>query len=287
MKTTCRYALVTPAYNEETHIARLIRCVASQTIAPVKYIIVSDGSTDKTDAIVEQHAREFHFIELFRFNKKERPGFGSKALAFNAGWDRLRALELDFIANLDADISFESGYVESLIGEFQKDMDLGLAGGHVQDLHGSRFVPQRMSEGSVAGPTQFFRRQCLSDIGGYLPLQWGGIDAAAEIMARMKGWKTRTIWNCKAFAHRPVRTGRKTVLGVRFNKGIINNALGYHPLFQLLSCLWRITEYPFGAGSACVMAGYIWASLQTARSQVPAEFVSYLRKEQLHRLGLS
>jgi len=198
----------------------------------------------------------------------------------------LQALEFDFVANLDADISFEPRYFESLIEEFQKDLNLGLAGGHVHDLLYGRFVPQRMSEDSVAGPTQFFRRQCLADIGGYLPLRWGGIDAAAEIMARMKGWKTRTLWNYRVFAHRPVRTGRKSVFGVRFNKGIMNYALGYHPLFQALSCLWRVTEHPFVAGSACAMAGYIWAALQASETEVPQEFVDFLRNEQMHRLRL-
>jgi glycosyltransferase involved in cell wall biosynthesis len=278
--------LITPARNEEVHIGRLIQCVAAQTITPVKYIIVSDGSTDRTDQIVEQHKRELGFIELLRRENSERLGFGSKALAFNAGWERVRPLKFDFVANLDADISFEPHYFESLIERFEKDRDLGLAGGHVQDLRGGRFVPQKISEESVAGPTQFFRRQCLTDVGGYLPLRCGGIDAAAEIMARMKGWKTRTIWDCKVLAHRPVRTGRKSAFGMRFNRGMMNSALGYHPLFQVLSCLWRIMDHPFLIGSACVMAGYIWEALHARESQVPQEFVDFLRNEQLHRLGL-
>lgn len=123
------YVLITPARNEEAHIGRLIQCVAAQTLAPVKYVIVSDGSTDRTDEIVEQHARELGFVELLRLEKNERPGFGSKALAFNAGWERLWAQDFDFIANLDADISFEPCYFESLLEEFQKDPDLGLTGG--------------------------------------------------------------------------------------------------------------------------------------------------------------
>ncbi|MGZ4954854.1 MAG: glycosyltransferase [Methylobacter sp.] len=280
------YALITPAYNEEANIRRLIQCVAAQTLTPVKYVIVSDGSTDGTDEIVEQYARELGFVELLRLEKNGRVNFGSKALAFNAGWERLRALEFDFVANLDADISFEPRYFESLIQEFQQDLDLGLAGGHVHDVFGEQFIPQRMSEDSVAGPTQFFRRRCLEEIGGYLPLRWGGIDAAAEIMARMQGWKTRTIWNCRVLAHRPVRTGRKSVFGVRFNKGTMNYALGYHPLFNALSCLWRVTDHPFAVGSMCVMAGYIWAALRGCERQVPQEFVDFLRNEQLRRLGL-
>jgi poly-beta-1,6-N-acetyl-D-glucosamine synthase len=280
------YALITPVRNEEAHIARLIQCVAEQTLAPVKYVIVSNGSTDRTDEIVEQQARELGFVELLRHEKNERLGFGAKALAFNSGWERLRVLEFDFVANLDADISFEPRYIESLIEEFHKDMDLGLAGGHVHESLYGRFIPQRISEDSVAGPTQFFRRQCLEDIGGYLPMRWGGIDAAAEIMARMKGWKTRTIWNCRVLAHRPVRTGSKNVFGVRFNKGIMNYSLGYHPLFQALSCLWRVPDYPYAAGSACAMAGYFWAALRGRESPVSREFVDFLRNEQMRRLGL-
>jgi len=281
------YALITPARNEEAHIGRLIDAIAAQTLPPVKYCIVSDGSTDRTDEIVKRRSRELGFLELLRHRRDERTDFGSKALAFNAGWAQLRGLEFDFVGNIDADVSFESGYFESLIKEFEKDVKLGLAGGLVYSPSGDgRFIAQRIHKSSVAGATQFFRRRCFEEIGGYLPLRWGGIDSAAEIMARMKDWRTETIFRFKVLTHRPVSTGRKSVFGVRFNMGVMNHALGYHPLFQAASSIMRLTDHPIVAGSVCVMAGYVWAALQSHERQVTDEFVAFLRNEQLRRLGL-
>ncbi len=52
------YALVTPARNEEGFIEELIRCVVGQTHLPEKWVIVSDGSTDRTDEIVASLCQE-------------------------------------------------------------------------------------------------------------------------------------------------------------------------------------------------------------------------------------
>jgi glycosyltransferase involved in cell wall biosynthesis len=281
------YALITPAYNEEEHIERLIDAVTAQTLRPVKYIIVSDGSTDRTEEIVKWHARELSFLELLRRERNKNATFGSKALAFNAGWERLRKLEFNFVGNIDADISFEPDYFESLIGEFEQDKKLGLAGGLVHyPASNGRFIPQRISKISVAGATQFFRRQCFEEIGGYFPLSSGGIDSAAEIMARMKEWKTETIFRLKVLTHRAVITGHGSVNAARFNMGVMNYALGYHPLFQIASCLMRVTDHPILTGSVFVLAGYVWAMLKRYTRQVPEEFVKFLRDEQLRRMGL-
>ena len=47
------YVLITPARNEEAFIEKTIQSVVSQTILPAKWVIVSDGSTDRTDEIVK------------------------------------------------------------------------------------------------------------------------------------------------------------------------------------------------------------------------------------------
>ncbi|MCK4830926.1 glycosyltransferase family 2 protein, partial [bacterium] len=49
------YVLITPARNEEDYIEKTIQSVISQTILPAKWVIVSDGSTDLTDEIVEKY----------------------------------------------------------------------------------------------------------------------------------------------------------------------------------------------------------------------------------------
>src|SRR5437899_11853079 len=61
-----RYALITPAKNEVLFIEKTIRSVVAQTSLPVRWIIVSDGSTDGTDDIVKGYAGRFKWIELLR-----------------------------------------------------------------------------------------------------------------------------------------------------------------------------------------------------------------------------
>jgi len=284
--TTCCYVLVTPARNEEAQIESVLQAVTAQTVLPRRYVIVSDGSTDRTDEIVEEYARRHDFIELVRFEKGKRGSFGSKALAFSAGYARLKTLDYDFVGNLDADISFDPNYFETILEEFKKDAQLGLAGGWVYVPVKGEYRPQMISDNSVAGAVQLFRRECFAAIGGYLPLKRGGIDTAAEITARMRGWKVRTIRSCKVLTHRPVRTGRGGVLATRFNKGVMNYEFGYHPLFQLAVSVRSIFSYPVFMGTFWMLGGYTWAMLKRHPRQVSDEFVAFLREEQLRRLCL-
>ena len=43
-----KYVLITPARNEDEYIGKTIEAVIAQTIKPEKWVIISDGSTDKT-----------------------------------------------------------------------------------------------------------------------------------------------------------------------------------------------------------------------------------------------
>src|SRR3954453_7183268 len=99
------YVLVTAARNEEDLIEATVKSVAGQTILPKKWIIISDGSTDRTDSIVSALAREFPFLELIRNEARDSRNFGAKARAFRLGYDRLGEISHDFIGNLDADVT--------------------------------------------------------------------------------------------------------------------------------------------------------------------------------------
>jgi biofilm PGA synthesis N-glycosyltransferase PgaC len=60
------YVLVTPARNEAQFIESTIQSVVAQTMRPLKWVIVSDGSTDGTDEIVSRYAVAHEWIELLR-----------------------------------------------------------------------------------------------------------------------------------------------------------------------------------------------------------------------------
>jgi biofilm PGA synthesis N-glycosyltransferase PgaC len=282
-----KYVLITPAKNEAAYIGRTIYAVRSQTILPQKWVIVSDGSTDETDEIASSYARKHSFIQLLRAGEKGQKDFGSKVRAFWAGCGELRGAEYDFIGNLDADVTFDVRYFESILEKFQSNPKLGIGGGLILELLGDKFVIPRTSLNSVGGPIQLFRRECYEAIGGFVPMRLGGVDAAVEIKARMLGWDVQTFPEIQVHHHRRVSTGAKTAFGTKFKSGMTNYILGYHALFQIGSSLSRVMEPPYLAGSACSLAGFGWACLRGYKHALPNDVVSFLRAEQMARIRTS
>lgn len=279
------YALVTPARNEEAHIQRTIEAVVSQTILPRKWVIVSDGSIDGTDDIVNSYATKCAFIQLLRVGAGKRRDFASKVRAFEAGYDQLGDVPYEFIGNLDADVTFAPTYYEQILQKFSTNPQLGVAGGIISELIGDTLVTQHVSTGySVSGAVQLFRRDCYQAIGGYVAIKGGGIDTAAEIMARMKSWEVQTFPEVQVRHHRRMDTGGATVLHTKFRRGISNYILGYHPLFQMAASLSRLFEEPFLIGSACTLFGYGWSCLRNYKRVMPEDAVRFLRAEQLARI---
>jgi len=224
------YVLVTPARNEEKSIERTINSVVAQTIRPTKWVIVSDGSTDRTDLIVRNCTLKHKWIELLRMPEGSERNFAAKVHCFNAGHERMRDVSYDIIGNLDADISFDADYFEFLLSKFQADSDLGVAGTpFVEDGFGGYDFRFTNIE-HVSGACQLFRRTCFEDIGGYIPIKGGGIDWVAVTTARMKGWKTRTFTEKVCYHHRKIGTGSNGRFLVDFKQGEKDYCLGAHLL---------------------------------------------------------
>src|SRR5690606_29995781 len=189
---TLEYVLITPAHNEEAYIELTIQSVIAQTILPKRWIIVSDGSTDATEEIVERYLPGRPWMELVRLPPRTERHFAAKVNAFNAGYERVRGLEFDVIGNLDGDVSFGPDYFEYLLEKFASDSKLGVAGTHYVEGEFHSFRDSYINVHHVNGQCQLFRRECFEDIGGYVPIRGGGIDWVAVTTARMKGWTTRS-----------------------------------------------------------------------------------------------
>ncbi len=187
------YVLISPARNEANFIELTIKSVVAQTVRPLKWIIVSDGSTDGTDEIVRQYANEHSWIELVRMPERRERHFAGKVHAFNAGYTRVKDLAFEVIGNLDADVSFDDkDYFLFLMNKFAEDPRLGVGGTPYQQEN-STYDYRFVNIEDVSGACQLFRRECFEEIGGYLPLKGGGVDHVAFLTARMKGWQTRTF----------------------------------------------------------------------------------------------
>jgi biofilm PGA synthesis N-glycosyltransferase PgaC len=109
------YVLVTAAYNEDKFIEGTIVSVISQEIRPLKWIIVSDCSTDDTDTIVMNYATRCNFIHLHQMTEDHPRNFAAQANAINAGMTLLQNERFSFIGNLDADITLEPSYFRLLL----------------------------------------------------------------------------------------------------------------------------------------------------------------------------
>jgi GT2 family glycosyltransferase len=279
-----RYVIITPAHNEGAFIEKTITSVISQTSRPVKWVIVNDASTDDTRKIVERYTKEQDFIQLMNVQRSTGRHFANKVRAFNQGLAQMRGLDFDYIGNLDADISLEPTYFERILGEFVKDAKLGIAGGMIHSRIDNIYVSQEVALDSVAGAVQLFRRDCFEQVGGYMLLPYGGIDTAAEVTARMKGWRVRTFPECRVLEHR--RTGSATArpLASRVKEGRRMQSLGYGVLFFLLRCVYRVKEQPLLLGSCAALWGYLTAKLGGEPVILPPEVVCYLRAE--HRTKL-
>src|SRR3984893_19134709 len=119
------YVLITPARDEAKFIEETIKSVVAQTVLPLKWVIVSDGSTDGTDDIVKRYVTEHPWIELLRMPERQERNFAGKVMAFNAGYDRVRHLPYRYLACMDADISFEPDYFAYLLERACSDSGLG------------------------------------------------------------------------------------------------------------------------------------------------------------------
>ncbi len=277
------YVLITPARNEAEFIELTLRAMVRQTVLPLKWIIVNDGSTDGTDEIVSKYTRNYSWIELLRMPDREKRHFAGKVHAFNAGYAIAKELRPDVIGNLDADASFEPEHFEYLISQFAANPDLGVGGAPYREE--SVTYDYRFSNiEDVWGGCQLFRRDCFEAIGGYVPLEAGSIDHIAVVTARMKGWKTRTFVDKVCVHHRKMGTAQQGILKAKFKLGAKDYRVGNHPLWELSRVLYQISRPPFVVGAIALGAGYMWSLLERAQRPVSPEFVAFTRYEQMHRL---
>ena len=278
------YVLITPCRDEADYIEGTLNAIVAQTVPPRKWVIVSDGSVDRTEEIVEQYAAKYDFIKLLCRNGDRQRNFGSKVRAFNLGYEYLKDIKFDFVGSLDADITMDSAYYEGILSKFATNDRLGIAGGLRYDLCDGKFRRTHGARNSVGAAIQFFRRECYETIGGYRPYRYGGIDAVAETMARMYGWEVETFSEFKIYHYRTTGTAGGNLFKGNFRKGMQHYVIGYHPLFQIASCILHFFNYPAVTGSLAVLLGYFWAVCKRIEKEVPNEFIDYLRLEQLTRL---
>jgi glycosyltransferase involved in cell wall biosynthesis len=283
-KSQVRYALVSPARNEEAFIELTLQSVVAQTHRPVRWIVVSDGSTDGTDEIVKRYTAQHDWIELLRLPERKERHFGGKVHCFNAGFARLADVDYDIVGSLDADLSFAPGYFEFLMQRFAEDPRLGLAGTPFEE-DGKTYDYRYTSKEHVSGACQLFRKKCFADIGGYVPLKGGGIDSVAVMTARMRGWHTQCFTEFTTHHHRPMGTGAgNSRLSASYRLGQRAYRLGWHPAWQVFRSVYQMTRQPYFVGGAALLAGYGAAMFHREERPISQELIDFQRRDQMARM---
>jgi glycosyltransferase involved in cell wall biosynthesis len=279
-----RYVLITAAKDEESCIGEVIQFVLRQTVLPLAWFIMDDGSSDRTVSIIERFAADHPFIRLQSARARGGRNFGSQYKAIQAAYELAKPMEFDFVAVQDADQAPErEDYYESILGEFQKNPRLGVASGVIYERPRGNweFRPEN-SEDAVAA-SAVFRRKTFDQIGGYTPLYYQGSDWLIQLKVRMASWDLLTRPDLHILHYRPTSSAGGIWRG-RFHAGLSDASFGSHPIFEFLKCCRRVTTRPFFFGSVVRYCGYLWWNLSRRKPVIKPEEVAFLRKEQVAKL---
>lgn len=279
-----RYVLVTAARNEEAYIPKTIESVAAQKIKPLQWVIVSDGSTDNTDAIVKEYSMNLPWITFVRQPESHQRDFTRKAFAIRLAIQYIRDDNYELIGNLDGDISFDDDLFSFLGEKFKERESLGVGGPIMVEDGYDYSWDRRFDTRDVFGACQIFRKRCFEEIGGYRPLKIGGIDWFAVKLARMKGWETRTFIEKKFIHHKPMGYGGRGIVYARFDYGRKDYVFGNLFIWEILRSLYQGTKKPYVIGGVLILIGYIWAWLKRIERPMDDAFLSFHRKEQKEKL---
>jgi poly-beta-1,6-N-acetyl-D-glucosamine synthase len=276
------YVVISPVRDEEAYLRFTIESMLAQTIRPIEWIIVNDGSTDNTAAIIDEYAAQNPWIRaVHRLNRGFRKAGGGVVEAFNDGYRSLSTDDWQFIVKLDGDLSFGPDYFEECLNSFNRDPHLGIGGGAICYLENGTKRMEPNPEFHVRGATKIYRRDCWEAIGGFWPAP--GWDTMDEVKANMLGWGTKTFGNLHLRHYRHTGTADGVWAGMVKN-GRANYVCGYHPLFMLVKCLLRLPQRPYFIGAVGLLYGFLSGYVKQIPQVNDLQTIGFLRRQQLGRL---
>jgi biofilm PGA synthesis N-glycosyltransferase PgaC len=276
------YLAITPARDEEKFLPGLIQSMRAQSIVPARWIVIDDGSIDRTGLLLDQAARQTSWIEPHHLarNRPRQPGGESAVMQFLTE-DAWRPL--DFILRLDADLSFGPDLVELLFAEFRRDSRLGIASPILAEPRNRQWKDVPVRSMHTHGAAKMYSRECFEVIGKLeAGLGWDVIDGAQALRA---GFTTRTFNHIRCFHHRPQGSAGGLLRG-RFAMGRSAWFVGYSPLFMLAAALRRVFNRPLLLGSIMMLSGYLEGFVRHRPQVNDPDLIRFIRRQQMRRLML-
>jgi glycosyltransferase involved in cell wall biosynthesis len=280
------YLLISPGRNEAAFLRRTLDSVIAQTERPALWVIVDDGSTDDSPAILADYAARHDWIRIVRREDRGRRSVGPGVIeAFYAGLETVALDDHDYLCKLDLDLDLPPGYFAGLMDRMEADPRLGTCSGkaYYRDASG-RMISEGIGDEVSVGASKFFRTACFRQIGGFVrEVMWDGIDCHK---ARQLGWKVAS-WDDPElrFEHlRPMGSSQQGILAGRRRHGFGQYYMGTDPLFFLASALLRTARRPFVTGAMAMIQGYVSAWVRGAPRHEDADLTAFIRAYQRRAL---
>ena len=283
------YFVVTPVKNEEKSLPFTIRSIEEQTVKPILWVIVDDGSTDNTPKIIEDAKRRHDWIQSIRLKEGERDLKIHYAYVCKTGLDfaikycNERKIEYKYIALVEADMILEDSYFENLIKEFEKDPKLGIASGGVWVCINGKETQIKLRKDLAFGSHRLWRKKCFEETGGY-PLTHA-VDSVSNVKAKLRGWKVKQFEKYKGVQTRMTGSAEGLWKGwkIRGEGAYYFNA---HPFFVILKSIRYLFKKPYYIGLAYFIgyfSSYIGRKEQTDDEEI-MHYYRYTRPKEVKKI---
>jgi len=284
-----KYVLISPCRDEVEHMCRTLDSVMAQSIPPALWVVVDDGSTDRSPEVLESYRARIPYLKVVRRTNRGRRSVGPGVIeAFYAGLETIALEEFDYVCKLDLDLDLPRRYFERLMERMESNPRLGTTSGKpyfIAPRNGKLLAEVCGDENSV-GMTKFYRVQCFREIGGFVrQVMWDGIDCHR---CRMLGWIAESVdEQALRFIHlRPMGSSQKGIWTGRVRSGYGQYFMGTAPAYFLASTIFRLPKHPIFVGSIAMLWGYVSSALRGVARYDDPEFRKFLRRYQYACLRL-
>ena len=286
---TRNYVLISPCRDEAEYMRRTLDSVMAQSIPPALWVVVDDGSTDDTLAILDSYRARMPYLKVVRRANRGRRSVGPGVIeAFYAGLETVALEQFDYVCKLDLDLDLPPRYFELLMERMDSNPRLGTTSGKPYFIApgNGQLVAEVCGDEMSVGMTKFYRVQCFREIGGFVrQVMWDGIDCHR---CRLLGWVAESVdEEALRFVHlRPMGSSQKGIWTGRVRSGYGQYFMGTAPVYLLASTIFRLQKHPIVVGSLAMLWGYFSSALRGVGRYDDLEFRKFLRSYQYACLWL-
>ncbi|WP_319507160.1 glycosyltransferase family A protein [uncultured Methanolobus sp.] len=276
------YILITPCKNEENHLLDLFNSLSAQTVRPLLWVIVDDGSTDSTPEMISQILSKNQWVLSLRLESKKRDIGKHVYYVYNSGFNfsmeycRNNGMNYEYIGNIDADMVLnEDDYFQRMIDTFETNPKIGIMSSKVYSRSKNKLIEENDKGNLPMGSPRLWRKNCFNETDGY-PLSYSA-DSVSNIIAKKKGWDLLTLDTIGATQAR-----RTSSAGGLWKGYIIHGKSAYYRnysfLFVVLKSFKLCFNNPYYIGIA-YFYGFLLSTLCKDEKLQNQEILNYYHNE--------